>query len=256
MKLDLVRKITLSGILLVMVILFTRFFSIQNIPILPFVRISLGPALIIFSSLLLGPLFGGIIGGLSDILGIILVPNALGISINPYFIIIYTLLGVLPYLIYKMLKKIRNLKFSFIILLAVFSILFVFVNLYLFLQDNIIIGGNNFNLLIWQKIVISSSVLLLFILNIFYIKHLQNKFKSKENDNVSINVYSISITCVICEFIIMLLLNSIVKSVFFEVDFLFILCMQSIIFFVDVPLNILCVSYLMKFTSKWYKIII
>ena len=62
MKLDTVQKITLSGIFLALVIIFTRFLAIQYIPVIPFVRISLGPALIIFSSLLLGPVYGGIIG--------------------------------------------------------------------------------------------------------------------------------------------------------------------------------------------------
>ena len=89
-KIDSVQRIAIGGLLLALIIIFTRFLSFQNIPLIPFVRISIGPALIIFASLLLGPIYGGIIGGLSDILGILLVPNALGYSINPFFTLIYT----------------------------------------------------------------------------------------------------------------------------------------------------------------------
>ena len=62
-KLSQVQKICLSGILLALIIVFTKVLSVQNLPALPFVRISIGPALIIFTSLILGPVYGGSVGG-------------------------------------------------------------------------------------------------------------------------------------------------------------------------------------------------
>ena len=108
MKNSPVFKICFSGLLLALIIIFTRFLSLQNIPVLPFVRISFGPGLIIFASLFLGPIYGGAIGGLSDILGIVLVPSALGYGINPWFTLVYTLLGVLPWCLLKLFNIIKN----------------------------------------------------------------------------------------------------------------------------------------------------
>ena len=76
MKISQVQKITLSALFLALIIILTRITPLQNIPVIPWIRISLGPALIIFSSLILGPIYGAIVGALSDILGIVLFPNA------------------------------------------------------------------------------------------------------------------------------------------------------------------------------------
>ncbi|MDY0100542.1 MAG: ECF transporter S component, partial [Bacilli bacterium] len=134
MKLDHVQKITLSGILLALIIIFTRFLAIQYIPFLPFIRISIGPALIIFSSILLGPLYGGLLGGLSDLLGILLVPNPQGFMINPFIILLYTVLGIVPYFVFKLIKKVKSQKklaLSFYI-----SLFVIWVFIFLFLMFN------------------------------------------------------------------------------------------------------------------------
>ena len=93
-KLSQIQKITMAAVMIVLTIIFTRLLSIQNIPVIPFVRISLGPAVVILASLILGPIYGGIVGGAADILGIVLFPN--GFDINPILTIVYAASGVLP----------------------------------------------------------------------------------------------------------------------------------------------------------------
>ena len=50
-KLSQIQKITMAAVMIVLTIIFTRLLSIQNIQVIPFVRISLGPAVVILASL-------------------------------------------------------------------------------------------------------------------------------------------------------------------------------------------------------------
>ncbi|MCQ2793156.1 MAG: ECF transporter S component [Bacilli bacterium] len=244
MKKDPVIKICLAGLVLALVIIFTRFLSIQNIPVLPFVRISLGPALIIFASIALGPIFGGIVGGASDILGILLIPNALGYSINPWFTLIYTLLGILPWCFFKIFNIVKNEKMKFISFGVILFALWVFVLIYGLCNNSF--GGHTFET--YQKVLVFSISFALCFATLILIYFIGKHFK-KTSD---ISVMNIAITSLVSEIFIMLIGNTIVKSIFFEVDFMVILFFQSVVFFIDIPLNTLVVSYLYKLINKVY----
>lgn len=250
-KTSLIQKITLSGLFLALTIIFTRILSIQNIPVIPFVRISLGPALIILSSLFLGPISGMIVGAGSDILGIVLFPNSLGYSINPLITLVYGLLGLLPGLLYLLIVKIKSPQKSFISIGITLFLLFVFVTIFLLMNNEIVLFNKSYYFELWQKILI---IVLSFVLSIITMicLYFTNKFISKRNDG-TINTYSIALICLICELFIMLILNSIVKTIFFEIDFIFIFFAQAIVFFIDIPLNSLVVTYLMLLLSKVVK---
>ena len=241
MKLSPVVKISLSGLILALVIIFTRFLSIQNIPILPFVRISIGPALIIFASILLGPIYGGIIGGASDILGIFLVPNALGYSINPWFTLVYTGLGILPWCIYKLVKLIKNDKISLFVVIAILLALWLFVVIYGSFQtkllDNEFTLGLKILIFVISFLMIAGTAII-----IVLIKH--------HYDNEVLSVYNIAILSIIVEVIVMLIANSFAKSVFFGIEFKIVFFMQAIIFFFDIPMNTILISYLLKLANK------
>lgn len=240
-KVSPVVKISLSGLILALVIIFTRFLSIQNIPFLPFVRISIGPALIIFSSIFLGPIYGGVIGGASDILGILLVPNALGYSINPWFTLVYTVLGILSWCFYKLFTLIKNEKVSFAIVIATLLSIWIFVLVYGLITPEI--SGRTFEL--WIKILVFAISFVLIGLTAFALILINKHFKAE-----STSTYNIALVVLLCELLVMLIGNSIVKSIFFEVDLLVIIFMQGIIFFVDIPLNTIVVSYLLKLANK------
>jgi len=254
MKLDIVQKITLSGIFIAMVIILTRFLSIQYIPIVPFVRISLGPALIIFSSLLLGPIYGGIIGGLSDFLGIVLVPNAQGLSINPFITLIYLLLGILPWLTLYLIKKIRMNKSAPYVFFALVAAIWLFVLFFLIFTDSITLYGVVYSFNALSKILI---ITLSFALSVGMgiVVFFTNRYFAMRNDDKTLlaTPYQVAFVALISEILLMLLLGSSVKTFLFGVDFRFIFFSQAVVLFIDVPLNTFVVSYLLLLSSRLYR---
>ena len=90
-----IQKLTISAFFIALVIIFSKLLSIGNIPGVPFLRVSLGPTLLIFASLLLGPIYGGTIGFLSDLIGYFTLDRT-GYAYNPLFSITYILYGILP----------------------------------------------------------------------------------------------------------------------------------------------------------------
>ena len=249
MKLSIVHKICLTGLLLALTIICTRLLSIQNIPIIPFVRISFGPALIMFSSLLLGPLCGAVVGAGSDILGIVLFPNSLGYGINPFFTVVYGLLGILPWVIYYLVKNIKNNKITAIFMFFFMFALWIFVFVFLLTHDQISVMGKEYIFELWHKWLIIGLSFVLSILTSVAI-YFTNKMMERKFGDEDIKTYSVAICCLICEVILMLILNSIVKMFVFEVDFLFVFFAQAVVFFIDVPLNTFVVTYLLLLTKK------
>ena len=240
---NVVRQITLSALILALTIICTRLLSLQNIPIIPFVRVSLGPALIIFTSIFLGPIAGLVVGAASDILGIVLFPNALGYSINPLFTVVYGLLGLLPFFIFKLAKMVKKNSINFAIITAILGCLCVFVTIFMSLNSSITLFGKTYEFLTWHKalvIVLSWVLSAGTVVAIFF----TNRHFEKKYEEDTINVYPIAVASVLVELVVMLILNTIVKVMFFEVDFLFVFFAQAVVFFIDIPLNTFVVSLL------------
>ena len=253
MKLDTVQKITLSGIFLALVIIFTRFLAIQYIPVIPFVRISLGPALIIFSSLLLGPIYGGVIGGLSDFLGILLVPNPQGFMINPFITLIYTLLGVLPWVTLFVIKRIKMTKSAPYIFFGAILAIWLFVLFFLIFNDSIMLYGMTYQFDVLSKsliIIISFVLSVLMSVAIFF----TNRYIVRKNLNTTLlaTPYQVAFVALVVEILLMLILGSIVKAYFFGVDFMFIFFSQAVVLFINIPLNTFVTSYLLVLSSRLY----
>ena len=240
---NVVRQITLSALILSLTIICTRLLSIQNIPIIPFVRVSIGPALIIFASIFLGPVAGLVVGAASDILGIVLFPNALGYSINPLFTVVYGLLGLLPYFIFKVAKTVSKNSINFVIISVILGSLCVFVTIFMSLNSSIVLFGKTYEFLTWHKALVISLSWVLSVATLvalfFTHKHFEKKYGQDE-----VHVYPIAVASVLVELVVMLILNTIVKVMFFEVDFLFIFFSQAVVFFIDIPLNTFVVSLL------------
>lgn len=249
MKLSLVHKICFTGLLLALTIICTRILSIQNIPVIPFVRISIGPSLIILSSLLLGPLCGAVVGAGSDMLGIVLFPNSLGYSINPFFTIVYGLLGVLPWVCYFLLKNVKKPRISGIFMFFSMILLSVFVLVFLLLNNSITLFGKEYIFEVWHKVLMITLSFVLTIGTCIAI-YFTNKMMEKKFGEENVNTYNIGLVCLIAEVSLMLILNSIVKCVFFEVDFLFVFFAQAVVFFIDIPLNTFIVAYLMLLSKR------
>ncbi len=118
-----IHKITLSAMLLVLDVLATRFLRTPLIGNMHFIRISLGPAVVIFSSLLLGPLYGAIVGSAGDMVGHFLFP--MGGQFNPLITIVYLLLGILPWCLMQFTSRIRDSLKKPYFLIATMALLLV-----------------------------------------------------------------------------------------------------------------------------------
>lgn len=244
--LTIVQKIALAGIFIVLVALFQKVFAINYIPVLPFVRISFGgPALIIFSSILLGPWFGLLVGAASDIVGFyIFDPKLMGSM--PFFQItfIYALLGFGSWWIYKLVCLIKNEKAILIIEGSFFLALLTGVTLFASLYYGV-------NLTLVERILIPTvSFILLtltFITQIFLTKY----FKKKEMEVSPIHVGFASF---IIEITIMLAFGVLMKTwAFSSSSFILILVSQVIVAFFNIPLNTFLVSYIMYLSRRLIK---
>ena len=80
------------------------FGKILKISIGDSIRLSFENLPIILSSFVLGPVFGGIVGGIADIIGCILV----GYAINPIITLASILMGVIPYFAMLIAKELPN----------------------------------------------------------------------------------------------------------------------------------------------------
>ena len=242
-NLSIVQKISLAGIFIILIALFQKIFAVNYIPVLPFVRISFGgPALIIFSSILLGPWFGLLVGAASDIIGFyIFDPKLMGTA--PFFQItfIYALLGFASYYIYKLFTLVKNEKLMLGIEIGVFALLLIGITLFVSLDYDV-------NLEIYERILIPTVSLTLLGLTIFVQLFVSKIFKKKD---ININVINVGFSCFVIEMTIMVAFGVLMKSWAFSNSlFYVILISQVIVAFFNIPLNTFLVSYIMYLSNK------
>ena len=240
------QKIALAGIFIILIALFQKIFAVNYIPVLPFVRISFGgPALIIFSSILLGPWFGLLVGAASDIVGFyIFDPKMFGSA--PFFQItfIYALLGFSSFFIYKLLHSIKNEKLLLTIESVIFAILLVGLTLFSALDYDV-------NLALVYRILIPVGSFTLLILTLFTQIFVSKFFKKRE---FNINVVTVGFSCFVIELTIMVAFGVLMKWwAFSGSTFLIILVSQIIVAFFNIPLNTFLVSYIMYLSNRLIK---
>lgn len=249
-KLSQVQKICLSGILLALIIVFTKVLSIQNLPALPFVRISIGPALIIFTSIILGPIYGGIVGGLSDLLGYFIVDFT---GLPPYYLFTlqYFLLGFFAYFIVKLFLLIKKQYISLTINIILSSLIYVGLIIYLTYTNSLEFSSTSFVLENWLKITLAVVAFLLFALLYVALYFIHRYFKKKNNH---LPIFSFLNAITVLEICFALFLGSGLKTYYFEVPFLLIFMAQAMVFFIDVPLYLFILLLLLRLVKSYYKI--
>ena len=123
------RKITTAAFFTAIAIILTRFFGIV-VPLggYPSLSLDFGSVPITIAGIILGPIFGGIVGLASDLIGFFIVNNRGGVF-HFGFLLNAVLTGVIPGLIYKYLKnkKITNFKFVLISLMYFVSVYYFLV---------------------------------------------------------------------------------------------------------------------------------
>ena len=101
-----VRKMTFGAALIAIAVVFTFLAKLLTINALPFFRISLTPAVTVFSSIALGPVYGALVGVLGDLIPAFLLPTGT-MDYNFFLSIVYALLGIFPWLFFQLEKKAR-----------------------------------------------------------------------------------------------------------------------------------------------------
>lgn len=95
-------------------------------------RFSLTPSVIMFSSLLLGPLFGSLIGAMSDLIPALVYPTG---APNLFITLVYAIYGALPWLLVRLTKFLKGKKACSIVAYALMLVTLLVVCLLLFLTD-------------------------------------------------------------------------------------------------------------------------
>ncbi len=116
-----VEKVTLAAMLLAVSVILGMFTKMISIPHLSFISISFTPAIVVFASLVLGPIYGAVVGGLADLIPALIMPTG---AYNFLLTIVFILLGIFPWLMEKITKKIRNnFPFTYVVIFLLLCVL-------------------------------------------------------------------------------------------------------------------------------------
>ena len=239
-KLSLTNKICLAAIFIVLAMICQKVVAINYIAVIPFLRISFGgPAIIIFSSILLGPWFGLLVGLGSDVLGYFIFDPKSNVFF-PQITAIYALMGLASYFIFLFVKKLIGEKVIKAISPTFIVLLLVGVILPIWLAPSLQLYGSTYILELWQKISITSALLVLTIILVLFISFYAKK-------NTDINIYKTSFSALLIELLIMVLFGTLMKGLAFGfTTYPVILLCQIIVLFVNVPLNTVLITLLSR----------
>ncbi len=249
-KLGVIEKIALSGLFIALVTILQKVIAVNYISAIPFVRISFGGcAIIILSSVVLGPWYGLLVGAASDLLGyFIFDPKTMGIF--PQITAIYAVLGFLSFFVFKLVQCIRNTKLMVIIEYIILLSLALAVSLYVSLNDSLTLYSSTYILEIWQKITIPCVVVGLIIL-FLVVTRLFIVFFKKKKIELSISVRQISFSLFVIELLIMILFGSLMKGFAFGFNtYPVILLSQIIVGIFNIVLNTLLLPYMLMIFKR------
>jgi ECF transporter S component (folate family) len=180
MQQKIIRQITLSAMFIALGLILER---VLMIPIGEVNRIAFGSSAIILASLIVGPVFGAIVGASVDIIGFMI--NSVG-TYTPYVTLGLIALGILPWALRLALKKIPqfalyfNLSYVFLAGLLSYGVWFIYSrDAYVFN-----LGGGNFADVDvstpFVRLVLPFIALLVFFGFVFSISQLTKRFQNSE----------------------------------------------------------------------------
>lgn len=234
-----IQKICLAGLFIALAVIMQKVVAVNYIPVLPFVRVSFcGPALIIFASILLGPIYGFLVGAASDLLGYLIFDPR---TYPPFLQItaIYAVLGAGSYFIFSLVRSIKSRKMMLGIEIGSLSAVWIAATLFLLLNPQAE--------LVFKIVVPIVSGLLFIGLILFSVL-----YKGQE-DNPFISPLHICFASFICDFLFLLLFGSLMKSLAFGLNlFVTIFLCQALVMFVNVMLDTIFISTFQRFTKKYF----
>ena len=247
-NLSVIQKICLSGLFIALVVILQKVVAINYLGFAPFVRISFGgPALIIFASILLGPIYGAFIGMASDLLGYLIFDPRM---YPPYLQItaIYTVLGFVSYFIFSFVFSIKNRKALSIIEIIVLALIWAAVSAYVMFSSQITLFSSTYDVPMLTKVLVPSLLGVMFVGVILF----SLLIKPKDN-NILTSPLHICFASFICDFFVLVLFGSVMKAwAFGFATFLAIILCQAMVMFVNIVLDTCFISTFQRFAKKYY----
>lgn len=247
-NLTVIQKICLSGLFIALVVILQKVVAINYLAFAPFVRISFGgPALIIFASILLGPVYGALIGMGSDLLGYLIFDPRM---YPPYLQItaIYTVLGFVSYYVFSIVFSIKNRKVLAMIEIIVLAVIWALTSMFVILNNQITLFSSTYDVPLLSKILVPSILGMMFIGIILF----SILYKPKD-DSPYMSPLHICFASFICDLFVIVLFGSIMKAwAFGFATFLAIIICQAMVMFVNVTLDTLFISVFQRYTKKYF----
>ena len=243
-QLTLTSKICLAAVLMVLATICQKILAINYIPVIPFLRISFGgPAIIIFSSILLGPWFGLLVGAGSDVLGYFIF-DPKNNAFFPQITAIYAFLGFASFLVFLFVKKLLKENVIKFVTPSFIGLCFIAVVITIWIAPSLQLYGSTYVLELWQKISITAGLFVLTAALFTFIF----LYARKQKD---VNVYKVSFSLLVIEIVIMVIFGTLMKGLAFGfATYPVILLCQIIVLFVNVPLNTVLITLLTKIVKR------
>ena len=247
-NLSVMQKICLSGLFMALTAILQKVIAVNYLAFAPFVRLSFGgPALIIFASILLGPVYGLFVGIFSDLLGYLVFDP----RIYPPFLqitAIYALLGFVSYFVFSLVFSIRSRKAITIIEISVLAIIWSIVAIFVLANSEIKLFSTTYQLTALSKSLVCSISGAIFVGIVLF------SILAKPKDNsVYRSPLHICFASFICDFFVLVLFGSLMKAwAFGFATFLAIIVCQSLVLFFNVMIDTFFISAFQKFTKKYF----
>ena len=250
-KLTQISKLTISAIFIALVIVFSKILSIGDIPGIPFLRISLGPCLLIFASLLVGPIYGGLVGFLSDLIGYFAFDKS-GFAYNPLFSITYILYGVLPWLLVFLVRLNKKYKMPILQFLLFFVLDFIVIY-FISTNTEFKLYATVYQIDIYlRSIIICGSILITFLYFLLYY-FLYKRFKNND-DRVLLN--NISLLVLFILLLVQVGIGVYIKYITYSVDAFVLIATQIIATLIEIFICNYLILLLYKASSSMFKVYI
>ena len=243
-----IQKICLTGLFIALSMILQKVIAVNYIAAFPFIRLSFGgPALIIFASVLLGPIYGALVGMGSDLLGYIAF-DIKAYPLYPQITAIYTLLGFVAYFVFSFVNSIKNRKLILGVEIASLTAIWIAVSLFVILNNQITVMSTTHTIIPLVKVLVPAISGVIFAgLIVFSVL-----YKGKDEKPVFSPLH-ICFASFICDFFVLVLFGSTMKALSFgTATFMAILLCQALVMFFNVMLDTMFISIFQKYTKKYF----
>ena len=252
-KLTVLQRMTLTALMIAFYMVATRFIMV---PVTPAVRLSAGVAILIFSSITLGPISGAVIGVAGDLLGAVVSPYLGNVAINPLMTVSYGLMGAVPGLIMMLFRKVKAKDIIYSILFfMLLSVIAISLTVYTSTANEVELFNHVFKFNLAARIVIPIVAFILMGLFGLFTYLLNRRFKKRREEYPNLpSPYQISFIVVVIEVVFTLFINVLCKMWMMGLTFETIFFPSLFIAFIYLPVNTLIVTYLCFLAVKVIKV--